>query len=60
MINHVRQQDLPNAMDADRIVEKLGLCALRNRIWHIQATCANSGQGLYEGLDWLTTHLAKS
>jgi ADP-ribosylation factor protein 1 len=47
-------------MDADRIVEKLGLCGFRNRIWHIQATCATSGQGLYEGLDWLTTHLAKS
>jgi len=24
-----------------------------------QATCATSGEGLYEGLDWLSAQLAK-
>ena len=28
--------------------------------WYIQATCATQGQGLYEGLDWLSNELAKS
>ncbi|RXG62088.1 ADP-ribosylation factor 4 [Armadillidium vulgare] len=27
--------------------------------WYIQATCAAQGQGLYEGLDWLSTELSK-
>ncbi|KAG7249794.1 hypothetical protein CRUP_020629 [Coryphaenoides rupestris] len=49
--------DLPNAMTAADITEKLGLHTLRNRNWYIQATCATSGDGLYEGLDWLSNQL---
>merc|ERR1711935_15411 len=54
------KQDLPNAMSASELTEKLGLNELRNRRWYIQATCAVQGNGLYEGLDWLSTELAKS
>jgi len=50
-------QDLPNAMNAAEITDKLGLHSLRNRNWYIQATCATSGDGLYEGLDWLSNQL---
>lgn len=50
-------QDLPNAMNAAEITDKLGLHALRHRNWYIQATCATSGDGLYEGLDWLSNQL---
>ncbi|CAF3185440.1 unnamed protein product [Rotaria socialis] len=42
------KQDLPNAMNAAEITDKLGLHSLRNRNWYIQATCATSGDGLYE------------
>ena len=51
------KQDLPNAMNAAEITDKLGLHSLRNRNWFIQATCATSGDGLYEGLDWLAQQL---
>ena len=51
---------MPNAMNAADITDKLGLHSLRQRNWYIQATCAASGEGLYEGLDWLFTHLAKT
>lgn len=27
--------------------------------WHVQATCATQGTGLYEGLEWLSNELAK-
>jgi ADP-ribosylation factor protein 1 len=54
------EQDLPNAMSASDITDKLGLHSLRQRNWYIQATCATSGEGLYEGLDWMSTQLAKS
>uniref|UniRef100_A0AAZ3S1D1 ADP-ribosylation factor 1 n=1 Tax=Oncorhynchus tshawytscha TaxID=74940 RepID=A0AAZ3S1D1_ONCTS len=51
------KQDLPNAMNAAEITDKLGLHSLRHRNWYIQATCATSGDGLYEGLDWLSNQL---
>jgi GTPase SAR1 family protein len=53
------KQDLPNAMNAAEITDKLGLHSLRQRHWYIQSTCATSGEGLYEGLDWLSSNIAK-
>merc|ERR1739848_947351 len=52
------KQDLPNAMTAAEITEKLGLHGMRNRQWFIQSACATTGDGLYEGLDWLSRTLA--
>ena len=53
------KQDLPNAMNAAEITDKLGLHSLRQRNWYIQSTCATTGDGLYEGLDWLSATLTK-
>jgi ADP-ribosylation factor protein 1 len=53
------KQDLPNAMQASEITDKLGLHSLRQRNWYIQSTCATTGDGLYEGLDWLSRSLDK-
>lgn len=53
------KQDLPNAMSVNEVTERLGLNQIRNRQWYIQATCATTGDGLYEGLDWLSTTLSK-
>ncbi|KAG6467526.1 hypothetical protein ZIOFF_074656 [Zingiber officinale] len=52
------KQDLPNAMNAAEITDKLGLHSLRQRHWYIQSACATSGEGLYEGLDWLSSNMA--
>merc|ERR1711948_31449 len=51
------KQDLPQAMSVNECTEKLGLNQLRNRDWYIQSTCATTGDGLYEGLDWLANTL---
>uniref|UniRef100_A0A8C5NXH0 ADP-ribosylation factor n=1 Tax=Jaculus jaculus TaxID=51337 RepID=A0A8C5NXH0_JACJA len=51
------KQDLPNAMNVAEITDKLRLHSLRHRNWYIQATCATSGDGLYQGLDWLSNQL---
>merc|ERR1712138_68880 len=51
------KQDLPNSMPAAEVTEKLGLRDLRNRQWFIQSTCATTGDGLYEGLDWMSRTL---
>mmetsp|Transcript_37543 Transcript_37543/g.49465 ORF Transcript_37543/g.49465 Transcript_37543/m.49465 type:complete len:181 (+) Transcript_37543:114-656(+) len=53
------KQDLPNAMSASELTNKLCLTNLRNRVWYIQAACAVSGDGLYEGMDWLSEALKK-
>ena len=53
------KQDLPQAMSVAEVTDKLGLHNIRNRKWYMQATCATSGDGLYEGLDWLANNLAK-
>jgi len=53
------KQDLPNAMNASELTNKLGLPSLHQRQWYIQAACATSGDGLYEGLEWLSTNLRK-
>lgn len=53
------KQDLPNAMSAAEMTDKLGLHGLRQRQWFIQACCATTGDGLYEGLDWLSATLQK-
>jgi ADP-ribosylation factor protein 1 len=54
------KRDLPNTMDVAEISEKLGLASLRHREWYIQSTCATQGDGLYEGLDWLSQKLRKN
>jgi ADP-ribosylation factor protein 1 len=52
------KQDLPDAATAAEITDKLGLHTIRGRNWYIQSTCATSGDGLYEGLDWLSRALS--
>lgn len=54
------KQDLPNAMTAAEVAESLGLNLLRNRQWYIQAVCATTGDGLYEGLDWFKGAFTKT
>lgn len=51
------KQDLPNAMTASEITDRLRLHSFKNRQWYIQSTCATSGDGLYEGLDWLSNQV---
>jgi GTPase SAR1 family protein len=52
------KQDLPNAMSVAELSDKLQLhSTLNGHAWHVQACCATSGDGLYEGLDWLQSAL---
>merc|ERR1712046_500569 len=52
------KQDLPNSMSASEVSEKLGLHSMNGRQWFIQSACATNGDGLYEGLDWMSKVLA--
>ncbi|KAK7476905.1 hypothetical protein BaRGS_00031844 [Batillaria attramentaria] len=50
------KQDLPDAMKPHEIQEKLGLTRIRDRNWYVQPSCATTGDGLFEGLTWLTSN----
>jgi ADP-ribosylation factor protein 1 len=49
------KQDLPGAMSVQDLTRQLGLDRLgTSHKWMVQATCAHTGEGLYEGLEWLS------
>lgn len=50
------KQDLPNAMSVAETSDKLALSSL-TQPWYIQSSCGTSGDGLYEGFDWLSNAL---
>ena len=56
------KQDLPNRLSPEQIVDALGFRSssarlVQGREWHARGCCAHSGEGLFEGLDWLCSHL---
>ena len=55
------KQDKLNAMSVSEITDKLRLHSIPSgRRWNIQGACAITGQGLYDGFDWLSTTLGTS
>jgi ADP-ribosylation factor protein 6 len=51
------KQDMPKAMSPAAVAEKLGLHEMRGRAWHVHGATATTGDGLYEGMDWLADTL---
>ena len=51
------KQDIPGALTVPQLTDALGLTSMRGRKWFIQGTCAVTGDGLYEGLDWLSKNV---
>jgi small GTP-binding protein len=56
---YANKQDLPNAIKPQELGNRLRLNSISNRIWQVQGTCATTGDGLYEGLDWLGEQITK-
>lgn len=48
------KQDLPHAVKVDVLIRKLRLHQIKDRKWYIQGSCALTGEGLCEGLEWLS------
>ena len=53
------KQDLRHAVKPAELVDRLGLREMRSRPWFLQSCSAVSGDGLYEGLEWLHGSLSK-
>ena len=47
------KQDLPDAMTVLELTDALQLHAVKGKQWHVQPSCALTGEGLREGLDWV-------
>lgn len=48
------KKDLPGVMPPEEVIERLKLEELKGRIWYVMASCATTGDGLFEGLGWLS------
>ena len=54
------KSDLPGAVDPSECSLILGLPAISDRAWQIQASNALSGEGVGEGVQWLTQQLERA
>lgn len=53
------KQDLANALSVSEVTNQLQVQNIPQKVWHVQACCGVDGQGLYEGLDWLSNAISK-
>ena len=53
------KMDLPHSININEITERLQLNNFADRTWFIQETCAMSGDGIWEGLDWLSATIER-
>jgi len=51
------KQDLKGAMSAAELSNALALHTVKDHDWHIQSCCALTGEGLYQGMEWITQHV---
>jgi len=51
------KQDLSNSMSVKEISERLQLNRVTSRKWYVQSTCAMTGEGLIQGLTWLSKNV---
>ncbi|XP_034616216.1 ADP-ribosylation factor-like protein 5B isoform X3 [Trachemys scripta elegans] len=51
------KQDMKGCMTAAEISKYLTLSSIKDHPWHIQSCCALTGEGLCQGLEWMTSHI---
>lgn len=54
---YANKSDLPQALSVEQISNALELNAIKQHPWHIQSSNAKSGEGIQDGLSWLTEHV---
>jgi len=53
------KQDLDGCMLVSEVTQRLGLNNVKGRSWYVQGSSAINGNGLYNGLEWLSEHIDK-
>ncbi|CAG2058011.1 unnamed protein product [Timema podura] len=56
---YANKQDLKGSMTAAEISKQLDLTSIKKHQWQIQSCCALTGEGLYQGLEWICSQLKK-
>jgi ADP-ribosylation factor protein 6 len=51
------KQDIPGAMKPQEVTDALKLTQLKDKIWFVVPSCATTGEGLLEGLAWLSNNV---
>ncbi|KAI1420743.1 ADP-ribosylation factor family-domain-containing protein, partial [Xylaria sp. FL1777] len=51
------KQDIKDAMKPQEVTEALQLSKLKDKIWYVVPSCATTGEGLLEGLAWLSNNV---
>ncbi|VDK43166.1 unnamed protein product [Anisakis simplex] len=57
LLIYANKQDLVTAAKASEIAEGLQLLSIRDRSWQIQACSAVTGEGIRDGMDWISKNL---
>lgn len=60
LLIYANKQDLPHPMTTDEIIEKFQLDTIKNQVWHVQESSFTTGDGIYEGIDWIIEHIPKN
>jgi signal recognition particle receptor subunit beta len=51
---YANKQDLPQALSLPHLTDALDMRSAKSRQWFVQSCSATNGNGIYEGLDWLS------
>ncbi len=54
------KMDVRDAMSSVKVSQMLGLEKIMDKPWHICASNAVTGEGLHEGVEWLTTQIKEN
>jgi len=54
------KQDMPGAASVSEIAEVFGMNGIRQKNWHVQGCTAVTGDGIVEGLEWLSKSVSGS
>ncbi len=60
LLVYANKQDLAGARSVSQVVKELDLGSLTGRTWHVQATSAVTGAGMWEGLEWASRALKQA
>ncbi|KAG0585545.1 hypothetical protein M758_2G019300 [Ceratodon purpureus] len=60
LLIYANKQDVNNCLSVADLTDMLDLSLVEDRQWHVQGCSANTGKGVYEGLDWLVDALKPS
>lgn len=47
----------PTALNPTQVTERLNLNSLKDKLWFVVPSCATTGEGLLEGLAWLSSNV---